>query len=314
MRALPPEGAKPNRLITPVIDARGEIIGVQTVDLNPDGTKVKPKNDGKTAIVDRRYIDSFGKAALVKKGSDPSRLYIAEGIETAASIVGVLNGDYTVMASLGITEMVHAIPVIKAQLAPGAQIVLLADNDSNKHAVEDLQNAVNCFRKAGLDVVVVKPKTLKQDWNDVLQDKGNQQLKEEFCSLASESLLEQFDYEEGEQETLATAQKTVATLIELLTPIEIQTHESQFLQIALTTIKEFQIQLEKLKATADKLQFNKGISKLLSELKQVHEALTKLNVTDEELPPLPITISEMSNPAIKTHQQNKNILKQPTMN
>lgn len=97
----------------------------------------------------------------------------------------------------------------------------------------------------------------------------------------------------------------MATLIELLTPIEIQTHESQFLQIALTTIKEFQIQLEKLKATADKLQFNKGISKLLSELKQVHEALTKLNVTDEEFPPLPITISEMSNPAIKTHQQNK---------
>ncbi|HAU0089295.1 TPA: hypothetical protein JBE65_14065 [Legionella pneumophila] len=305
MRALPPEGAKPNRLITPVIDARGEIIGVQTVDLNPDGTKAKPKNDGKTAIVDRRYIDSFGKAALVKKGSDPSRLYIAEGIETAASIVGVLNGDYTVMASLGITEMVHAIPVIKAQLAPGAQIVLLADNDSDKQAVENLKNAVNCFREAGLNLVVVKPKILDQDWNDVLQDKGNQQLKEEFCSLASESLLEQFDYEEGEQETLATAQKTVATLIELLTPIEIQTHESQFLQIALTTIKEFQIQLEKLKATADKLQFNKGISKLLSELKQVHEALTKLNVTDEELPPLPITISEMSNPAIKTHQQNK---------
>lgn len=67
MRALPPEGSKPNRLITPVIDARGEIIGVQTVDLNPDGTKAKPKNDGKTVIVDRRYIDSFGKAALVKK-------------------------------------------------------------------------------------------------------------------------------------------------------------------------------------------------------------------------------------------------------
>ncbi|CAM2939106.1 toprim domain-containing protein [Legionella pneumophila serogroup 1] len=305
MRALPPEGSKPNRLITPVIDARGEIIGVQTVDLNPDGTKAKPKNDGKTAIVDRRYIDSFGKAALVKKGSDPSRLYIAEGIETAASIVGALNGDYTVMASLGITEMVHAIPVIRTQVPPGAQIVLLADNDSDEQAVDNLNKAVACFRKAGLNVVVVKPKILDQDWNDVLQAKGNKQLKEEFCSLASESLLEQFDYEEEERETLATAHKTVATLVQLLTPIEIQTHESEFLKSSLTTIKEFQIQLEKLKATADKHQFNKGITKLLIELKLVHEALTKLNVTDEILPPLPITITEMSNPSIKTHQQNK---------
>ncbi|HFF3663273.1 TPA: toprim domain-containing protein [Legionella pneumophila] len=185
MRALPPEGSKPNRLITPVIDARGEIIGVQTVDLNPDGTKVKPKNGGKTIIEDRRYIDSFGKAALVKKGSDPTRLFIADGVETAASIAGILKGDYTVMASLGITQMVHAIPVVRAQVAPGAQIVLLADNDSDKQAVKNLENSVNCFREAGLNLVVVKPKTLKQDWNDVLQAKGNQQLKEEFCSLAS---------------------------------------------------------------------------------------------------------------------------------
>ncbi|AMP89421.1 toprim domain-containing protein [Legionella pneumophila] len=305
MRALPPEGSKPNRLITPVIDARRKIIGVQTVDLNPDGTKAKPKNDGKTVIEDRRYIDSFGKAALVKKGSDPTRLFIAEGVETAASIAGILKGDYTVMASLGITEMVHAIPVIRAQVAPGAQIVLLADNDSDKKAVDNLNDAVACFRKAGLDVVVVKPKTLDHDWNDVLQAKGNQRLKEEFCSLASESLLDQFDYEEEEREILITAQKTVATLVQLLTPIEIQTHKSQFLQIAFTTIKEFQIQLEKLKATADKLQFNKGISKLIKELELVHEALTKLKVTDEILPPLPITITEIYNPSIKTHQQNK---------
>ncbi|HAU1150683.1 TPA: hypothetical protein JBI12_01835 [Legionella pneumophila] len=304
MRALPPEGSKPNRLITPLIDARGEIIGVQTVDLNPDGTKVKPKNDGKTVTEDRRYIDSFGKAALVKKGSDPTRLFIAEGVETAASIAGILNGDYTVMASLGITEMVHAIPVIRAQVAPGAQIVLLADNDSDIQAVNNLNDTVACFRKAGLNVVVVKPQTLDQDWNDVLQAKGNQQLKEEFCSLASESLLEQFDYEEEERETLATAHKTVATLLQLLTPIEIQTHESEFLKNALSIIKEFQIQLEKLKATADKHQFNKGTSKLLKELELVHEALNQLNIIDEELPSLPMTVSEMSNPAIKTHQLN----------
>lgn len=96
---------------------------MQTIGIHENGCKLI--NEGKANIVDRSLIESFGKVAIVKKDTGLSRIFIAEGVETAASVASIIDGNFIVLASLGITEFKHAIAYIKMHCKPGADSIEL---------------------------------------------------------------------------------------------------------------------------------------------------------------------------------------------
>lgn len=173
-----------NSLVTPIYDSRNILTGVQLVRLDEQGQKASPGNDAKTVIENRHHMDKFGRVAMVRQGTDLTRIYIAEGVETAASLLSVIPEEFTVVASLGIKELASSIPYIRSSLMPGAQVVWLADNDKgNREAEQQLSESKEHFLKAGFkigqDLFLVAPIKEGTDWNDVLCDPSTP-LKESF--------------------------------------------------------------------------------------------------------------------------------------
>ncbi len=175
---------KSKSLVTPIYDSRNILTGVQLIQLNEEGQKAAPGNDAKRVTENRHHMDKFGRVAMIRQGTDLTRIYIAEGVETAASLLSVIPEEFTIVASLGIQELTSSIPYIRASLMPGAQVVWLADNDKgNKEAEKQLLESKEHFIKSGFkigqDLFIVAPMKEGEDWNDVLCD-GSTNLQESF--------------------------------------------------------------------------------------------------------------------------------------
>ncbi|MDA0911128.1 MAG: toprim domain-containing protein, partial [Proteobacteria bacterium] len=169
---------KTNKIPAMVIastDKDGNVIGVQRTYLDKETAN-------KAAFMDTPKLSkgSIRNGATLQVG-DNGKVYIAEGIETAAS-VALADRNATVLVSMSVSNMVNMIDKVKG-FKP-SEVILLKDNDGeNAKTDETFNKALNKFEAAGLKVIAKEPGMLqrivdekgdkaKTDWNDVIQDKG----------------------------------------------------------------------------------------------------------------------------------------------
>jgi hypothetical protein len=103
-----------------------------------------------------------GKAARLAECPPGTRVYIAEGIETALSAV-ILKPEIRVLAAVSLSNMASvALP------ANVAEVVLITDGDTHPQAVAALDHAVQAHAKAGRLVRQWASATPGEDLNDAL--------------------------------------------------------------------------------------------------------------------------------------------------
>lgn len=149
---------------------QGELTGVQRIYLD---AKTANKNTFlENAKLSKGIIE--GSAGLIQKGMKGSRLYIAEGPETASSIA-MADRKATVLVSFGISNIKNLSELI--QNYKPKEVVLAADNDGgNSKSQEAINKTIELFKEHGIQASALFPDALpgksKTDWNDVLLSKG----------------------------------------------------------------------------------------------------------------------------------------------
>ncbi len=159
--------AKHPCLMAAARNPEGQVTAVQLTFLNSE--------TGKKASLDVAK-KSFGviKGSVVTLQKDEAGpLFIAEGVETALSLksAGVKG---TIQASLGLSSIRQLEPQ-----DPQTPIIICADHDTpNSPAAKSLEKSVLALQEKGLQVTVIKPDKLNQDFNDVLKEKGPEGVRE----------------------------------------------------------------------------------------------------------------------------------------
>ena len=158
---------------------KGEVTGVQRIYLDE-------KTGGKNTFMDTVKLSKGkidGSAGILQKGLLNGQVYLAEGIETGASIA-MANPKATVLVSFGISNLKNLSELIK-RFKP-MEVIIAADNDLNAQikTLEETKKAQAVLSKAGLHVTIKMPHSLpnkkKTDWNDVHREKGVDYLKKEL--------------------------------------------------------------------------------------------------------------------------------------
>ena len=165
-------------------DTNGQVMGVQRTYLDSNTAN-------KSALFDNPKLSKglIKHGALLQTGINGT-LYIAEGAETAAS-VALADREASVMVSMSVSNMKNMVDSVRV-LSPDT-VILLKDNDgANAKSNQGFEASLNAFREAGFKVSVKMPAMLdsivasakpntqpKTDWNDVLQYKGLNALRDE---------------------------------------------------------------------------------------------------------------------------------------
>ncbi|KTD45645.1 TraI [Legionella rubrilucens] len=200
---------KPYRdyVVTPVHDLDNRLIGVQLIQVGADGQKAQGKS---RQFYCKKYIGATtlsrpGKAAIVNPGVSRDVVYVAEGVETAASVavIDAIKDNYAILASLGVDALPIVLGYVKTHYPPGATVVLLKDHDKkNSLADQAFGKAKTLFIEAGYTVVVKEPPLEETDWNDELQSEGPARIHEQFDDLVSGIRPEWVKEELDEESTL----------------------------------------------------------------------------------------------------------------
>ncbi|HAU1387078.1 TPA: toprim domain-containing protein [Legionella pneumophila] len=165
---------------------KGEITGVQRIYLDH-------RTASKNRFMDNPKLSKGvmeGSCGVMQKGMRGSRLYIAEGPETAASIA-MADGKATVLVSFGISNMKNLASVIK-NFNP-KEVVIAADNDgSMAKSQQEIFKTVEELRQNKVDVRPIFPSPLegrnKTDWNDILQAKGVAEIQKQLLANDTKNL------------------------------------------------------------------------------------------------------------------------------
>lgn len=173
-------------VMVPVYNLDDDLIGVQIIQVDPDGSKAS--NPTNSHYYCKKYLGAIkpareGKAAVLHKTENVDLVFVAEGIETAASVASLeeIHDHYTVLASLGVTEFASTLAYIKTHYPPGATVVLLKDHDTaNSPADLEFKRISAEFGKAGYQVIIKEPEQLNDDWNDILVRGGITELVSQF--------------------------------------------------------------------------------------------------------------------------------------
>ncbi len=155
-----PSGRRFPAMVAVVTNPAGEFRGVHRTWLRADGR-------GKAAVTPSKMSLGHVGGGAVHLGEGGDVLLVAEGIETAMS-AAMLLGIPAVWAALSTSGM-------RSVVIPDSytEIVIAADNDSNGaglDAAEALRQRLLVERRK---VRILKPKIVGQDFNDVLQSKGD---------------------------------------------------------------------------------------------------------------------------------------------
>ncbi|HBP6852602.1 TPA: toprim domain-containing protein [Legionella pneumophila] len=175
-------------VVAPVYNLDDELVGLQIIQIDPNGKKAtNPKNSD---FFCKRYLGSTsplreGKAAVINKTDNVDVVFIAEGVETAASVASLdeVRKNHSVLASMGVSQLPSTLAYVKTHYPPGATVVLLQDYDdpvANPLANLEFEKACIAFAFAGYKVIVKKPKTPNDDWNGVLVRGGVELLTSEL--------------------------------------------------------------------------------------------------------------------------------------
>jgi len=154
--------------------AEGEITAVQITYLDPEtAEKAKIEVPKKSFGMIKGSAVIIQEADLKDKELEPTVLFVAEGVETALSLKEAgLRG--TIKASLGLSNIRRLVPE-----NPITHIVLCADHDTpGSPAAKSFEKSVSELPGRGFTVTVIKPEKLKEDFNDVLKEKGPQGVRE----------------------------------------------------------------------------------------------------------------------------------------
>ncbi|KTD32204.1 putative conjugative transfer protein TraI [Legionella nautarum] len=138
------------------------------------------KEGKKLSIEEPKRTFGLPKGALIPVHVGTSNLYgLAEGGETSLS-VACAHKELTVFASLGsFTNFAHS-----ALNGNGNTLIVFADNDlAAKASISKRNKAFEQLQAQGFNLLTCKPKTLRQDFNDVLQEKGLEGLRQESLQL-----------------------------------------------------------------------------------------------------------------------------------
>lgn len=145
----------------------GRLRAVQLTKLTEDGRRALNSEGEKLNKI--QYGVSGGSFVTLQESKDTSRVFIAEGLETALSIkeAHVIG---KIVASLGIHN-------ISNYQGPEKEMILCADNDEHKphsktHTV--IEKAQEHLTIQGHSVVLIKPSIPGDDFNDVLKKQGIQ--------------------------------------------------------------------------------------------------------------------------------------------
>ncbi|HAU4260750.1 TPA: hypothetical protein F7071_13040 [Legionella pneumophila] len=171
-------------VVVPVYNLDDELVGLQIIQIDPAGNKAtNPENSD---FFCKKYLGPTkplreGKAAVINQKDNVNVVFIAEGVETAASVASLdeIRNNYSVLASMGVSELPATLAYVKTHYPPGATVVLLKDHDDpveNPFANSEFDKAKKAFVDAGYRVIVKEPPTVKEDWNDVLAKGGVSEL------------------------------------------------------------------------------------------------------------------------------------------
>lgn len=161
-------------MLSAIVNGAGEIVACHRTYLarRPDGSWGKaPVPDAKKVLGDYRGgcvrlstgVAEGGKRGRALNQCPPgSRVYIAEGIETALSAV-VLRPEARVVAGVSLRGM--AAVELPANVA---EVVLVADHDTHPSALAAFQAAIEAHAKAGRVVRVWRSPEAGEDLNDAL--------------------------------------------------------------------------------------------------------------------------------------------------
>lgn len=184
---------KPYRdyVVTPVHNLDNKLIGVHLIQVGADGQKAQGPS---RQFYCKTYIGASnpprsGQAALINPGVFRDTVYLAEGVETAASVAVIdeVREQHAILASLGVDALPTVLGYVKTHYPPGARVVFLKDHDKdNSAANQAFCEAQKLFSDAGYEVVVKEPLLEGTDWNDVLQHEGPQGVGHYFHDLVSE--------------------------------------------------------------------------------------------------------------------------------
>ena len=130
-----------------------------------------------------------GNAAVIHRGQvHPDKLIIAEGPETAASLIEPLDAikkKRPVLASLSLSNVRNLRDLIANFWKP-QEVIIAADNDGDNEAATK-SSSVNfdimieeLAVKHDIKCTVKKPLISKHDWNDVLKASGSGCIKKQF--------------------------------------------------------------------------------------------------------------------------------------
>lgn len=176
---LEPKINKSPMLILETRNAKGDITGVQRIYL-----------DGKTANKNTLMTNPKlslgnmkGSAGVLQTGVKGGRVYLAEGIETGASIANA-DPKATVLISFGVSNLANLADKCKTFFP--REVIIAGDNDiaSGNKTQQTTALAEKTLQDKGLPVRTISPLKIpgmdKTDWNDVHKKMGLEEVKNQL--------------------------------------------------------------------------------------------------------------------------------------
>ncbi|WP_106225498.1 toprim domain-containing protein [Legionella pneumophila] len=282
-------------VVAPVYNLDDELVGIQIIQIDPNGKKAtNPEN---SHFFCKRYLGETnplreGKAAVINKTDNVDAVFIAEGVETAASVASLdeVRNNYSVLASMGVSELPSTLAYVKTHYPPGATVVLLKDHDdpvANPLPNLEFEKACKALVFAGYKVIVKEPPTLNDDWNDVLVRGGVELLTRQFnldnpVLIASDTPARNSKVTPHfktlyadllKNEKLAEQQVVCGLLDKVIGQLIDKLEKTQSSNDLHTTIKEID----------EVVRTTEGVRTLLSETKNIPCQLKRLRRAQEEL-------------------------------
>lgn len=161
-------------MVAAIVNGKGEIIAAHRTYLAfgddgrwgkakiPDAKKVLGDYAGGSIRLSTGYGPRGGKGARLSDCPPGTRVYIAEGIETALSVM-VVKPEARVLAAVSLANMA------KVELPQNvSEVVLLSDGDDHPQAVAAFEAAIKAHAAKGRTVRVWRSEVPGEDFNDAL--------------------------------------------------------------------------------------------------------------------------------------------------